>query len=201
MRAWWTSLVLVVACGGRTHAPDCPSVAELTAPEPRAQTEGELEADVAGPVEPAVILLVRHAEKAADGTPDPPLTARGVERAECLAQRLSAFGPTHLLATQYQRTAATLQPLARATGLEIVVIEAQDHAGWARALAELPPGARAVVAGHSNTLPGLVAALGGRLEGLDAKGNIPDDDYDRLVHMVRHEPGRATSYTTAYCAQ
>ncbi len=68
------------------------------------------------------------------------------------------------------------------------------------ALRDLPPGSRAVVAGHSNTIPGLVSGLGGQLEGLDDRGHIPHDDYDRLIHVVLDAQGRTvTSYTTAYC--
>jgi phosphohistidine phosphatase SixA len=200
MRAWIGSISMTLGVVGCATSPDCPPAGAPTVAAAADVDEGTEPAQEPTDEAP-VILLVRHAEKASDGTPDPPLTERGVRRSECLARMLEGFAPTHLLATQYQRTAATLRPLAAASGREIAVIEAQDEAAWSRTLSELPPGARAVVAGHSNTLPGWIASLGGRLGDLDAKGNIPDDDYDRLVHVVRHGPGQATSYTLAYCTE
>lgn len=158
------------------------------------------EAEPAGAA--TVVILVRHAEKAADGSGDPPLTERGQRRAECLATLLRPFAPDHLLTSQYQRTRATLEPLARATGLTPRVIDASDDEAWARALHQLPPGSRAVVSGHSNTLPIWVAALGVELGGLDAEGNIPHDDYDRMIQVVIDVRGRTvTSFTTAYCVE
>lgn len=193
MRSWLGAISMGVVMMGCGRAPDCPPT--------RTPAPTELRGEDHAPAEASVILLVRHAEKAADGTPDPPLTERGVRRAECLARLLGGFEPTHLLATQYQRTAATLEPLAAAAGLEVVVMPAQDGAAWERALTQLPPGARAVVAGHSNTLPAWVVGLGGRLDGLDAKGNIPDDEYGRLIHVVSRGSDQVTSYTTAYCTE
>ena len=195
------SLVLVAGCATRSDCP--PAVAPSEAPsalrsppEPAVASNREPEATAA----PVLVLMVRHAEKADDGTPDPPLTEPGRERAACLAAMLHGFAPTHLFSSTYQRTRATLEPLATATGLTPTLIDPKDDAAWQRALRELPPGSRAVVVGHSNTLPALVAALGGRVSGLDAEGNLPHDEYDRLVHVVAFGPGHATSYDTRYCA-
>lgn len=201
-------LSIVVSVLGCARAPDCPPT-EAPAPVPTANEASAhgsngspaVRDSAEPPADAAVILLVRHAEKAKDGTSDPPLTDRGVRRAQCLARLLGSFAPTHLLSTQYQRTAATLQPLAEISGVEVVVIPAQDGAGWEQALAQLPPDSRAVVAGHSNTVPIWVDGLGGRLRGLDAEGNIPHDEYDRLVHIVRDGSGRVTTYSTAYCTE
>ncbi len=146
-----------------------------------------------------IVLLVRHAEKVGDGSADPPLTERGQARASCLAGLLKDFAPTHLLSTEYQRTRTTLAPLAEATGHTVTIIDAKAGPRWAEALAQLPAGARAVVAGHSNTLPALVAGMGGTLTELDDTGNIPHDEYDRLVHVVRDAEGHATIYATTYC--
>lgn len=196
-------LSLVVAAGCATRA-DCPqATTEPQAPsalrsptEPATTSEGEPETAAA----PVLVLMVRHAEKADDGTQDPPLTEQGRERAACLAALLDGFAPTHLFATTYQRTRTTLEPLAAATGVSPTFIDAKDDAAWQRALRELPPGSRAVVVGHSNTLPAWVAALGGRVADLDAQGNLPHEEYDRLIHVVTWGPGHATSYDTRYCS-
>lgn len=195
------SLALGAGCATRSDCPPAVAPSEATSalrspPEPAATSPSEAEATAA----PVLVLMVRHGEKADDGTPDPPLTEPGRERAACLAAMLDGFAPTHLFSSTYQRTRATLEPLATATGLTPTLIDPKDDAAWQRALRELPPGSRAVVVGHSNTLPALVAALGGRVSGLDAEGNLPHDEYDRLVHVVAFGPGRATSYDTRYCA-
>lgn len=193
------SLVLLAGCAKKADCPQATATPEApsalrSSDDPSAQGESEPQATA-----PVVLLMVRHGEKADDGTPDPPLTEQGRERAACLASLLQGFSPTHLFSTTYQRTRATLEPLAKATGLTPTVIDAKDADAWQRALRELPPGSRAVVVGHSNTLPALVAALGGRASGLDAEGNIPHDEYDRLVHVIAYGPGLATSYDTRYC--
>ncbi|MEZ4318381.1 MAG: histidine phosphatase family protein [Myxococcota bacterium] len=150
--------------------------------------------------EAAVVLLVRHAEKAQDGTPDPPLTEAGTQRAQCLKQLLMPTHPQRVLTSQYQRTQATLAPTAEALAVTPQVIEAGDEAGWLAALREAKPGTVTVVAAHSNTVPQLVQALGGTMSDLDEKGNIPDDDYSRLVYVTLDAQGRATSsVVTNYC--
>src|SRR5580700_4879929 len=63
-----------------------------------------------------IVVVMRHAEKASDGTPDPALSAAGAARAARLATIFGGNG--HDLAvdvifvTQWQRTAATARPLA-----------------------------------------------------------------------------------------
>ncbi len=192
------SLVLVAGCASRADCPE-PSAPPEAASAPRSATGPAASEAAPTPAAPVLVVMVRHGEKADDGTADPPLTERGRERAACLAALLDGFSPTHLFATGYQRTRATIEPLATATGLVPTVLDAKDDAGWQRALRELPPGSRAVVVGHSNTVPRLVEALGARVTKLDAEGNIPHDEYDRMVHVVSYGPGLATSYATRYC--
>lgn len=127
---------------------------------------------------PAQVFLVRHAEKALDQGEDPDLTPAGQARAEALAVVLGNAGVTHLFATEYRRTQRTLEPLATRLGLTVVVVPAKDSAGQLARLRELPPGAVAVVAGHSNTIPGLVRGLGARAQ------DLTDADYDRLFAVA-----------------
>jgi broad specificity phosphatase PhoE len=125
----------------------------------------------------ATIVLVRHAEKV-DESADPPLSAAGVRRAEALATALSHADVRGVYITQYQRTRATALPLAAAAHLEPVVVDAISgnapaHAERvaARIRADVP-GGTVLVVGHSNTVPAIIAALGGPDVGL-----IGDDDY------------------------
>jgi len=128
---------------------------------------------------PTLVVVVRHAEKRADRV-DPGLTAAGVRRSEALARILAPAGVGRLYCSQFRRTCDTLAPLARRLGLEptVVPLDADLAAGAAtlarRVLAENPGGV-AVVAGHSNTVPALLAAFG-----VADVPEIHDGDYDDL---------------------
>jgi phosphohistidine phosphatase SixA len=131
-------------------------------------------------VRSATIIVVRHAEK--DAQPDdPPLSPRGILRADRLARLLGAARLTHAYSTDYRRTRATVAPAARAGGIGVEIYDAHDSATIASTLARLTHASRALVAGHSNTVPAIVGALGGGLEGLDARGFLDESEYDRLV--------------------
>jgi len=118
--------------------------------------------------ETTTVMLVRHAEKAAAGDPefagasatDPPLTAAGRARADALAQTLAEAGVTAVYASQFQRTQLTVRPLAEALGLEVQQFPAADVAGIAELVTREHAGGVVVIAGHSNTVPALVEALG-----------------------------------------
>jgi phosphohistidine phosphatase SixA len=125
------------------------------------------------------VVLVRHAEKQ-DGD-DPHLTAEGVARAKALVE--VASGVTAVYATETCRTAQTVQWLAAELGLTIQVQDfgepglAMDRCELIAPVRALPPevdgekalaahilaaerGGTVVVAGHSNTVPQIVEALG-----------------------------------------
>ena len=130
---------------------------------------------------PRTIVLVRHAERAAEPSDDPGLSPAGEERAERLGAMLAGSGVTHLFASQFARTQRTLEPLAKATGVRVQQVEAGARQALLRALAALPRGAVAVVAGHSNTVPPLLAKLAPDA----AAVTIADDEYDRLLVVTQ----------------
>ena len=140
----------------------------------------------AGPY-PRTIVLVRHAEKAAEPADDPGLSPAGERRAHILSAALGHSGVTHLFATEFARTQKTLQPLATRAGLTVRTVRGGDTAAQLHALAQLPRGAVAVVAGHSNTVPGLV----GKLTGGSTKVTIADEEYDRLFVVTQWGAGKA----------
>ena len=109
------------------------------------------------------------------------MSEAGTARATELARVLGALAVTHLFANAYRRTQLTLQPLAAARKVAVETYDARDLEKLAAQLRGLPAGSVAVVAGHSNTTPALAQLLGGTLSGLDEKGQLPDDEYDRLV--------------------
>lgn len=135
---------------------------------------------------PAVVLVVRHAEKAAAPADDPGLTAAGKQRAAELAlvvQAWSAGGaPVRaLFATELKRTQQTLQPIAVATGVAVAVVPAKDIAALVKEIMAVDGGI-VVVAGHSNTVPDIVRALGG-----PAGIVIEDSEFDGLFALT--QPG------------
>jgi phosphohistidine phosphatase SixA len=143
---------------------------------------------------PLTLFLVRHAEKGTDDPRDPSLSEEGHARAQQLAYVLSQAGVTHLFSTAYNRTRQTLAPLVEAIGLEVVEFNPRDAEDLSKKLKALPAGAVAVVAGHSNTTPGLYLALCGKqASGLEAHPRygklLPESAYDRLfvVTMVERE--------------
>ncbi len=104
------------------------------------------------------IIVVRHAEKADDGTKNPPLSPEGMARAERLSTILSDLEIDKLYATPFLRTNQTLTPLSKKFNIHIDKYEASD-ASFAEQLLQKEKGKTIVVAGHSNSSPTLVNRL------------------------------------------
>jgi phosphohistidine phosphatase SixA len=130
-----------------------------------------------------VIVLTRHAERL-DQSTDSPLSAHGEARATRLADILSDLPITHIFATTYQRTQATVAPLAKAKGVETTVFPANDVDALTARLRALGPEATAVYAGHSNTVPAVLKGLG-HPEVL----SIADAEYSNLFIVVMRGAG------------
>ena len=75
----------------------------------------------------STIFVVRHAEKA-DATKDPDLSEAGRARAEGLAKALRDANIAAIYATEFKRTQQTAAPLAKALGITVTVLPAQDSA-------------------------------------------------------------------------
>jgi broad specificity phosphatase PhoE len=107
------------------------------------------------------IILVRHAEKAAEPSADPPLTAIGVVRAETLADLVKDAGVRAIVSTQFVRTRTTAAPVAARLGLEVETLDARLTArATADSLLAKHRGQTVLVVGHSNTVPAIIEALG-----------------------------------------
>lgn len=137
------------------------------------------------PFEPTVVFLVRHAERAEDGTSDPPISDEGAERARLLAEMLADAKLTHIHTTDLNRTRSTGEPTASAAGLDMAVYDPRDLAGFAEELRSMP--GRYLILGHSNTTPDMVAALGG-----DPGTPIDEIEYDRLYVVTVSGEGVST---------
>jgi broad specificity phosphatase PhoE len=128
----------------------------------------------------SVVILVRHAEKAANGTSDPPLNPAGTARATELARVLARENLTAIYATTFQRTQLTAAPTATAQGLTPVLqddldaLESALKSSWGTVL----------VVGHSNTVPDIVNRLAGT-----SFAHLPEDEFDHLFIVYRSRWG------------
>ncbi|MCX6627434.1 MAG: histidine phosphatase family protein [Candidatus Solibacter sp.] len=144
---------------------------------------------------PAVVILVRHAEKEALPADDPGLTPAGKQRAAELARVVAtwkAAGATvkALFASDAKRTQQTLAPLATAT-LPVTQVKAADTAALVKKILAVQGGV-VVVAGHSNTVPAVIQALGGA-----AGITIDDAEFSRLF-VVTGAGGKAVVVAMRY---
>jgi broad specificity phosphatase PhoE len=165
--------------------------------------------------QPKVLFLVRHAEKAGDGSNDPKLTETGLARAEALARLLRDAGINRVHSTDYQRTRATAAPTAELLNLKVELYDAADLASMARQLraptrdpqpesdagdhedrdrAVAPRPSRHLIVGHSNTTTALVELLGGE------PGPPIDEasEHDRLYIVTLAPDGTASTIVLRY---
>ncbi len=121
-----------------------------------------------------VIVIVRHAEKAANGGNDPDLSSAGRARADALARILKDAGITAIFTSEFKRTQETAAPTATSTHVAPTVVTAKDTAGLVAKLHQL--NGNALVVGHGNTIPNIIRALG-----IENSINIPGADYSELL--------------------
>ena len=123
------------------------------------------------------IYLVRHAERI-DQSADSPLSPAGEARAARLAKAVSDAGITHIFTTDLRRTIRTAAPIADAVHLTPRALPSSDVGALVSALRALTPTDRALVVGHSNTVPSIISALGA------GTVRIGDDEHDWLFVVV-----------------
>ena len=145
-----------------------------------------------------VVLVVRHAERA-PGSGDPPISDAGRERATALAELGKLAGVSAIVTTQLQRTRQTATPLAEALKITPVVVPTQSdlvkHAAEIAAAVRQQAGKTVLVVGHSNTVPAIVAALGGP--------KLPDlceSEYDSLITLILDAGGSVRIVRTRFGA-
>jgi broad specificity phosphatase PhoE len=137
-----------------------------------------------------IVVLVRHAEKAAGPGDDPPLTPDGRRRAEALATGVKDAQPTAVITTQLHRTVETARPSAAAAGVtpEEISIDASkipQNVATVAAAVRNHAGETVLVVGHNNTVPAIIAALGGPQLPI-----ICDTVYDKLFVLVLGKDAR-----------
>ena len=143
------------------------------------------------------VFLVRHAEKADEPGPNPPLSAAGRARAEALARALQSAGLKAVFTSQFLRTQQTAEPVAKRLGLTPASVTLTPKTSNPREVSEesiqelkrkveAHAGGAVLVVGHSNSVPDLVRALGG-----DVVPQIDEKVFDDLFVVTVHGAGRA----------
>jgi len=133
------------------------------------------------------IILVRHAEKNIEpANPDPDLSAAGQARAQELARMFGDAGIKAIYATQYKRTQETVKPLAEKIGVPATTIDAKNTAELVKQIRAQHNGDVVFVAGHNNTVPEIIAALGGPQLPI-----IPETEFDNLYVVTIYRVGKA----------
>lgn len=145
------------------------------------------------------IVLVRHAEKQVGAIADAPLSPEGETRAARLAQMFgdaSVFGRVQkIYVTNTRRTQQTANGVAQRVGVEPIVVEAKiSSADLARQVLRENRGGRALVVGHSNTVPEIVASL---LHS-DSVPPIGDEEFDTMYVVTVPTIGRASVLRMKY---
>jgi broad specificity phosphatase PhoE len=121
-----------------------------------------------------VVVIVRHAEKAANDGKDPDLSAAGRTRADALARILKDSGITAIFTSEFKRTQETAAPTATSARVTSTVVAAKDTAALVAKLHQL--NGNALVIGHGDTIPNIIKELG-----INSTINIPDADYSELL--------------------
>ena len=133
------------------------------------------------------VILVRHAEKIIDpNNPDVDLSPAGQVRAQELARIFGDGGITAIYATQYKRTQETVKPLADRLGLPVNVVDSRQTAELVRQISSSHRGEMIFVSGHNNTVPEIIAALGG-----GSFPVIPENEFDNMFIVTVYRFGKA----------
>lgn len=133
-------------------------------------------------------VLVRHSEKADDGTKNPPLNEQGKERSQNLADLLNNQEITALYSTPFKRTQETLQPIAELKNVEVQSYDPFAKASWLSSLISKHEGGTVVISGHSNTIPNLANALLGK----ETFSQFDESDYSNLIMITTEKVGSGT---------
>jgi len=109
------------------------------------------------------VILVRHAELGdASGVAAKavPLSTEGQVRADRLAKMLERSHVDAVYATDFERTRATAEPAAKALKHEVMIASQDDPREFVERLRKEHANDVVLVVGHSDTVPGIIKALG-----------------------------------------
>lgn len=120
-------------------------------------------------------ILIRHGEKdeSQPGSADPHLSVEGRARAQTLVHVVGNAGIKAIYTSRFIRTKEMAQPLASKLNLEPVQLD--EPARIKKDILTKRAGQSVLVIGHTDTIPQLVALLGG-----DLTIRIKDGEFDNL---------------------
>ncbi|WP_166422520.1 histidine phosphatase family protein [Paraglaciecola sp. 20A4] len=118
--------------------------------------------------------FVRHFEKQIGD--DPNLTTKGHQRAAALADYFRYIPLSKVFSTDYKRTTQTVADTAKQQNMSVTIYDPSEPQAFIQLISAQHD---VLVAGHSNTIPDLVRALGGQAKDLSEK------DYGRLFIVTR----------------
>ena len=130
------------------------------------------------------IILVRHAEKADATSQDPELSAEGKQRAERLVKVAGKYKPGAFYATNFKRTRDTLGPLAVKRKKTVAIYDARKPAELLDLITKSKI-KRHIVAGHSNSVPGLANFIAKK----DVFKNLDESEYG-VIWIIRMKKGQ-----------
>ena len=125
--------------------------------------------------------VVRHAEKL-NTSPNTPLSAAGMQRAQVLKDSLLPLRIDSIFATTFLRTQQTAQPLATALNKQLSIYSPSATDSLITHLKKLG-GKNILIVGHSNTVPQIVQQLSGQ-----SISPITETDFDNL-YIVEIQKG------------
>ena len=133
------------------------------------------------------VILIRHAEKVIDpNNPDVDLSPAGQARAQEIVRMFGEAGINAIYATQYKRTQQTVKPLSDKLGVPVTIVNSRNTSDLVAQIRGQHSGQIVFVAGHNNTVPEIIAALGGPQYPI-----IPDTEYDNLFVVTVYRTGKA----------
>lgn len=135
------------------------------------------------------VVFVRHADiDMAMTSDDPPLNARGRQRAELLADFLQNIdvvgGVNAIYASDKRRTQETAAPLAERLNLDVQIADHHDTDGFMEHVQDEHSGKIVLIVSHADTIPSLIDELHG-------SKNLPPfgpDDYGELYIVTIPRP-------------
>lgn len=142
------------------------------------------------------VILVRHAElqgAAMAPAKELPLSEAGEARAKRLSSILKDAGVGAIYVTDFVRTNKIAEPLSREINRELTVLPKGDPQELVERLRKNHSGQTVLLVGHTDTLPGLLKALG---HPVDIK--IEPQDYSNIFVVIPKSDGAPTFLRLRY---
>jgi 2,3-bisphosphoglycerate-dependent phosphoglycerate mutase len=140
-----------------------------------------------GQTQMSTFVIVRHAEKVADGSKDPDLSPEGKKRAEALNQMLSKLKINRIYATEFKRTQQTAQLTAQTQNVQIQTYWAKPDKAFIEKIKQENEGKIALIVGHSNTVNEIINLL----SNTQAYTALADTEYQNIYLVNIHQSGES----------